>query len=192
MRWPELYKADESIKNRAAYLKLAVWLHSSAPAAGELSETQQVSSAFNCVFPCAASIFEPARQEKLSSSSLFSNSFVAHCFTILPLHLFSLCFSKSFFFDCPLISQPVSSTLSFSGSVSIFIYPSPSIHLHPSLHHVLSAPCCCFIHLPLSFPFFLSSLSLSVTFYIPLNLSCWLVFCLSVGLFYISFRPFVG
>lgn len=172
MRWPELYKADESIKNRAAYLKLAVWLHSSAPAAGELSETQQVSSAFNCVFPCAASIFEPARQEKLSSSSLFSNSFVAHCFTILPLHLFSLCFSKSFFFDCPLISQPVSSTLSFSGSVSIFIHPSPSIHLHPSLHHVLSAPCCCFIHLPLSFPFFLSSLSLSPSIFHLISLAC--------------------
>lgn len=168
-----------------------MWLHSSAPAAGELSETQQVSSAFNCVFPCAASIFEPARQEKLSSSSLFSNSFVAHCFTILPLHLFSLCFSKSFFFRLPSYLSACLFNFVFLR-LGFYLYPPVSFHPSPSLPPSRSLCAVLLLHPSPPFLSFLSLISLSVTFYIPLNLSCLLVFCLSVGLFYISFRPFVG
>lgn len=104
-----------------------------------------------------------------------------------PSHL-----SISLSFDRPLNSHPVSSALSSSPFVSVFINPSPSIHLHRSLpslppSHSLSH---LFIHRPL---FFLSLLSPpAVTFYIPLNLSCSPHFFLSVCRFHISFPPFLA
>lgn len=181
-------------KNRAAYLKLAVFLQTLC---GFTVHRQQQASCQRrsrsvllltaCYCALHPSLSRRDRKNYLQVPYFLTLSSPTALQFFLSISSVSV--SPSLSFDCPLISQPVSSTLSFSGSVSIFIYPSPSIHLHPSLHHVLSAPCCCFIHLPLSF---LSLLSLSVTFYIPLNLSYLLVFCLSVGLFYISFRPFVG
>lgn len=86
--------------------------------------------------------------------------------------LTSCCLSNAFFSLTPSL-QP----LRFYLYLPVFFHPSPSLPpshslslLHPSLF----------------------SRSSSVTFYIPLNLSCLPHICLSVCLFHIPFPPFLA